>query len=70
MKNLPTEPQEMLTVAEAAVFMRVSQKTVYAWVEEERIPHLRAGRRILFERSDLMNWLRGQKGDGNAPKAK
>lgn len=39
---------------EAAAFLGVSQQTVYLWVEERRIPHLRVmGRNIRFLRSDL-----------------
>lgn len=39
---------------EAAAFLGVSQQTVYLWVEEKKIPHLRVmGRDIRFLRSDL-----------------
>jgi hypothetical protein len=31
---------------------------VYALCREERIPHLRVGRRIVFERSSLGAWVR------------
>lgn len=42
------------TVREAATFLGVSQQTVYMWVEQKRIPHLRVmGRNIRFLRSDL-----------------
>lgn len=42
------------TVREAAAFLGVSQQTVYLWVEEKKIPHLRVmGRNIRFLRSEL-----------------
>ena len=43
-----------LTVKEAAIFLGVSQQTVYLWVEPKQIPHLRVmGRNIRFLKSDL-----------------
>jgi excisionase family DNA binding protein len=42
------------TVREAAAFLGVSQQTVYLWVEEKKIPHLRVmGRNIRCLRTDL-----------------
>jgi len=43
-----------LTVREAALYLGVSNQTVYLWVERKRIPHLRVmGRNIRFLKSDL-----------------
>ena len=43
-----------MTVKDAAVFLGVSQQTVYLWVERKQIPHPRVmGRNIRFLKSDL-----------------
>ena len=43
-----------IRVRDAAIFLGVSQQTVYLWVERKQIPHLRVmGRNIRFLRSDL-----------------
>ena len=43
-----------IKVREAAIFLGVSQQTVYLWVERKQIPHLRVmGRNIRFLRSEL-----------------
>ena len=44
-----------LTVRQAAaIFLGVSQQTVYLWVERKQIPHLRVmGRNIRFLKSEL-----------------
>jgi len=43
-----------LRVKEAAIFLGVSQQTVYLWVERKQIPHLRVmGRNIRFLKSEL-----------------
>ena len=52
-----TQEGELLTVPEAAAFMRVKPKTVYAWVAEGRLPCLRAGNRLRFRTCDLERWL-------------
>ena len=42
------------TVRQAALYLGVSQQTVYLWVERKQIPHLRVmGRNIRFLKSDL-----------------
>jgi len=41
-------------VSQAAQFLGVSPQTVYVWVEQKQIPHLRVmGRTIRFLRADL-----------------
>lgn len=55
----PAENGDLLTLPEAAEFMRVRPGTVYAWVAARRIPCLRAGSRLRFRRDDLLEWLRG-----------
>ena len=49
--------QRLLTVTEAATFMGVRPKTVYAWVASGRLSCLRAGNRLRFRTSDLERWL-------------
>ena len=48
---------QLLTVRQAALYMRVKPKTIYAWVAQGRLRCLRAGNRIRFRLSDLERWL-------------
>jgi excisionase family DNA binding protein len=51
-----------VTVRDAALFLGVSQQTVYLWVERKQIPHLRVmGRNIRFLQSDLEPFRTGFK---------
>jgi putative molybdopterin biosynthesis protein len=50
---------DYLTVPEAASFLRISPRKVYDLVSRSGLPHQRAGGRLLFERSRLSDWLRG-----------
>ena len=61
------KPQEqpdatrLLDVNDVADMLNVSVKTVYGWVYDKRIPHLKPSRSIWrFRRSDIEAWLDGQ----------
>lgn len=57
-KSISTEISNdcLLDVNEAAELLRVSHRTVYAWVSQRRIPFRKAGRRLLFSREELVAW--------------
>ena len=51
-----------LNSREAAAFIGVAVKTLYAWTAEERIPFYRiSARRLRFDRSELESWMRSRK---------
>ena len=41
----------------AAAFLDLSRKAVYRLVERHRLPHHRAGGRLLFDRRELRAWV-------------
>jgi PTS system nitrogen regulatory IIA component len=45
-----------LTVREVAECLNVSEKTVYRWVSEGKIPHHRVDGQYRFNRTDLQEW--------------
>ncbi len=53
-------PDEYLTVAEAAKFLRVHPRTIYELVYQNRIPYHKVGDRILFMRISLIEWTASQ----------
>jgi excisionase family DNA binding protein len=50
-------PDDILTPAEAAALLRCAKKTLYDWVSEGRVPYIKDGRRLLFSRSELLQYL-------------
>lgn len=48
---------ELLTVDEVAALLGIDRKTVYDHASRGRIPHRRLGRRILFGRRAILDWL-------------
>jgi len=55
-----TQSERLLTVKEAATFLAVKDRTIYAWVQQRRIPFRRAGRLLRFDRVELSNWAAAQ----------
>src|SRR2546426_503609 len=53
-------PQEVMTLAEAAVLLRVSPSTIRTWMCSKRLPHAKLGNRLRFRRSILLAWLEGE----------
>ena len=48
---------DVLDVAEAAALLKVSKETVYKRVRDNAIPHARVGRRLLFHKQSLVQWV-------------
>jgi excisionase family DNA binding protein len=53
-----TTQVRLLNVREASEFLRVAPKTLYGLVSQRRIPYRKAGRRLLFLESELIEWTR------------
>jgi excisionase family DNA binding protein len=51
-------PSNFMNVNEAAKFLRLAPKTLYGLVSQRRIPFRKAGRRLLFLESELVEWTR------------
>ena len=56
-----TDETRLLTVTEAAEFLRIHPITLYSWVSQGRIPSIKMGRKRLFDRKELEKWLQNKK---------
>jgi excisionase family DNA binding protein len=48
---------DILDVDEAAILLKVSRKTIYRRVKADTLPHARVGRKLLFSRQKLHQWI-------------
>ncbi len=56
----------MLTVPEAAKYLRMSRAQVYLMIQQRKIPHIRLSeRRVVIRITDLEKWLEKRKQDPN-----
>ena len=51
------QDEDVLTVAQAAKFLRMGRNAVYDAVGRGQIPHRRIGRAIRLSRAALVRWL-------------
>jgi excisionase family DNA binding protein len=59
--RIPSKAQdpndEILTLEEAAGFLKIKLRTVYDLVQRRRIPFLRAGKFLRFSKQALLAWM-------------
>lgn len=48
---------EVLSIEEAALFTRLAKQTLYSLSSQRKIPFYKRGKRVLFKRSELEQWL-------------
>jgi len=56
MESVTTGGPRFMSVGEAAEFLRIAPKTLYGLVSQRRVPYRKAGRRLLFLESELVEW--------------
>lgn len=53
----PNPVSTLLTIDELAAELRVSKGTLYNWVYQRKIPYVKVGRLVRFERSAIDKYL-------------
>jgi len=48
--------KEILTLHEASVLLRVSEKTLWSEARNFKVPHFKVGKQFRFVRSELLEW--------------
>ncbi len=57
----------MLNVEEAAAMLRISRNLAYELVRQQRLPHIRLGRRLLIPGHALERWVEEQSAVSRLP---
>ena len=47
----------IMTVPEAAEYLKLSKSKVYNLIQTGKMPHLRIGRNVRIRQADLLKWL-------------
>lgn len=55
----------LMNISEAATFLKRKPKTLYAYVSDGRIPHIKNEGKLLFIKTDLEAWLTSGKSATN-----
>jgi len=63
-----TEPSELLTTAEAARRLRISERTLRRWSQDGTgPPSFKVGRAVRYPRAELEQWLQDQRRQKRSP---
>ena len=54
----PTNQPEILTVKELSKFLNLQRSTIYGYVHNRKIPFIKRGKVLYFEKSKILDWLR------------
>ena len=49
---------EILTIDELSAYIKVSRFTIYDWVYHKRIPYIKLGRHLRFNKDTIDLWLK------------
>jgi excisionase family DNA binding protein len=55
-----SQTAEVLNVDDVAVLLGLGKNTIYEAANRGEIPHRRVGRRLIFSRTAVMEWLQGK----------
>ena len=66
--NNPTtdQPEQLLTIQEAAEFLRLTVPTMYSKVSKGELPVMKRGKRLYFSRTELMEYIKEGRKKSNA----
>ena len=56
--NNNKDQDEVLEMDGICELLKVTPITIYRKVKSGKIPHMKRGRKLLFSRNDILNWLK------------
>ena len=51
----------MIGIKELALYLDIKESTVYAWVNQKRLPYIKVGRLVKFDMHDIGMWIQEHK---------
>ncbi|MBI1882384.1 MAG: helix-turn-helix domain-containing protein [Chloroflexi bacterium] len=54
----PISPDELLTIAEVAIYLKLSRRTAWRWCKSGQLPAVKVGHQWRVTRRDLENFVR------------
>ena len=60
------ERKELLNTAQVAEWLNVKESTIRKWVHYGYVPHVKLGRCVRFQESEIEQWLRERAEKGRA----
>lgn len=64
---VPTVVPLLVGAKEAARSLGISERTLWSLTKRAKVPHVRLGRRVLYDPDDLRAWVQGLKDSPESP---
>lgn len=61
---MENKPDNVLTIEELSVYLKIPKSTLYKLVREGKIPSQKVGRHLRFHRESIDEWLKRQNEPG------
>lgn len=55
------DEKRLLTVDEASHYLGLTKTTLYTWTCQKKIPHVKIGRALRFDKVELDSWIESKK---------
>ena len=50
----------LITIQETASYLRISLSTLYRWVHQKKIKHIKLGSRVMFKKEDIEEFIKSK----------
>ena len=65
-KQSTKQPEQFLTIQEAAIFLKLTVPTMYSKVSKGELPVMKKGKRLYFSKTELLEYIKDGKKKSNA----
>ena len=65
-QTLAEQPEQLLTIKEAAQFLKLTVPTIYSKVSKGELPVMKRGKRLYFSNTELMEYIKEGRKKSNA----
>ena len=65
-QKLAEQPEQLLTIKEAAQFLKLTVPTIYSKVSKGELPVMKRGKRLYFSNTELMEYIKEGRKKSNA----
>ena len=48
---------KLINIAELSAYLSTPVATIYMWTHQKKIPHIKMGRAVRFDREEIVHWL-------------
>ncbi|WP_395051351.1 helix-turn-helix domain-containing protein [Flavobacterium sp.] len=57
LKTASNDDEDFMTIEQVSSFVGLTKATIYGLTHERKIPYFKAGKRLYFKKSDVINWI-------------